>query len=87
MHQEQSELAGNSLFPLVDNYSSLIKRHDLIPEVNAYVGFHDKTLRDNFNVKLKAFIEANRQNKIIEKYIGTISSRIFALNAQYHSAT
>ena len=87
MHQEQSELAGNSLFPLVDNYSSLIKRHDLIPEVNAYVGFHDKTLRDNFNVKLKAFIEANRQNKIIEKYIGTISSRIFALNAQYRSAT
>jgi ABC-type amino acid transport substrate-binding protein len=83
MYQEQSELAGNGLFPLIDNYSSLIQRHDLIPEVSAYVGFNNKALRNKFNIKLKQFIDNNRQNKIIEKYIGTISSRIFALRTHY----
>jgi ABC-type amino acid transport substrate-binding protein len=87
MYQEQSELAGNGLFPLIDNYSSLIKRHDLIPEVNAYVGFNNKLLRNEFNHKLKQFIDNNRQNKIIEKYIGTISSRILALNSQHQSTS
>jgi ABC-type amino acid transport substrate-binding protein len=80
MYQEQSELAGNGLFPLVDNYSSLIKRHDLIPQVSAYTGFNNEALRNEFNIHLKQFIKNDRHNKIIEKYIGTISSRIFVLN-------
>lgn len=80
MYQEQSALAGNEPFPLIDNYSSLIKRHDLIPQVNAYVGFNDKILRNQFNLQLQKFIKNNRHNQIIEKYIGTISSRIFAFN-------
>lgn len=81
MYQEQSSLAGKELFPLIDNYSSLIQRHDIIPQVNAYVGFNNKQLRNQFNLQLKKFIADNRHNKIIEKYIGTISSRIFALNS------
>lgn len=81
MHQEQSELANNELFPLVDNYSSLIKRHDLIPQVNAYVGFNNEELRNQFNRKLAQFIKSRRHDKVIEKYIGTISSRIFVLNS------
>ncbi|WP_085297614.1 substrate-binding periplasmic protein [Cognaticolwellia mytili] len=87
MYQEQSELAGNGLFPLIDNYSSMIKRHDLIPEVNAYVGFNDEILRNEFNIQLKKFIGNNRQNRIIEKYIGTISTRIFALSTRYKSSS
>ncbi len=82
MYQEQSALAGTELFPLIDNYSSLVQRHDIIPQVNAYAGFNDKTLRDQFNLALKQFISNNRHNQIIEKYIGTISSRIFALHSQ-----
>lgn len=81
MYQEQSSLAGKELFPLIDNYSSLIQRHDIIPQVNAYVGFNDEQLRNQFNLQLEKFIADNRHNKIIEKYIGTISSRIFALNS------
>lgn len=82
MYQEQSELASTELFPIVDNYSSLVMRHDLIPQVNAYVGFNNETLRNQFNINLKQFLNDNRHNKIIEKYIGTISSRIFVLNSK-----
>jgi ABC-type amino acid transport substrate-binding protein len=87
MYQEKSENTSNDLFSLIDNYSSLIQRHDLIPQVNAYVGFNNKTLRDQFNSQLKTFIENKRHDKIIEKYIGTISSRIFALSAKLKTVT
>ncbi len=87
MYQEQSELNGKPLFPFVDNYSSLIKRHDLIAEVDAYVGFNDELLRDQFNTRLKQFIEHKRDKEIIEKYIGTINSRILVLNSQHQSTS
>ena len=83
MYQEQSEdrhQQGDS--PLIDSYASLIQRHDLIPKVNAYVGFNDPNLRDKFNQQLRQFILDNRQEKIVEKYIGTITSRIFVFNVE-----
>ncbi len=46
----------------------------LLPEVKAYAGFNDKKLRDAFNKQLSIFKKANKDQTIIESYIGSIDS-------------
>ena len=46
----------------------------LIPEVKAYAGFNDKTLRDKFNQQLSIFQQAKNDQRIIEYYIGPVDS-------------
>jgi len=46
----------------------------LVPEVNAYAGFKDKTLRDKFNQQLSIFKQAKYDQKIVEYYIGPVES-------------
>lgn len=72
MYQEQS---SDTRFSSVDNFATLINQHDVINKVNAYIGFNNPNLRDKFNSQLQQFILNNRQQQIIEKYIGTINSR------------
>jgi len=44
----------------------------LIPEVKAYAGFNDKTLRDKFNKHLSIFQQAENDQRIVEYYIGQV---------------
>lgn len=44
----------------------------LVPEVNAYAGFNNKTLRDKFNQQLSIFKGDKLDQEIIEYYIGPI---------------
>lgn len=84
-YQEQNEMVNKMLFPLIDNYSPLVKTHDLIPQVNAYAGFNNKTLRDQFDKTLEKFIQNNKHKDIIEKYIGIINSKVIHQSSSVHS--
>ncbi len=55
------------------NVSSKVLNFALIPPVDAYVGFHNAKLRDEFNHALAAFLADKRDQTIIEKYIGAQS--------------
>ena len=61
---------------MLDNSSLLfndiasINAHQLMPKVNAHVGFNDKLLRDRFNFYLALFIKSKSDVKVIHKYIG-----------------
>lgn len=46
-----------------------IERFALIPEVSAYVGFHDKSLRDKFNKQLLLYKSQAKDKAVINKYI------------------
>ena len=46
-----------------------IQDHFLIPEVNAYVGFRDAVLRDEFNQALSVFVANKHHEVIVEKYL------------------
>jgi ABC-type amino acid transport substrate-binding protein len=80
--QEEVEQINDHTIMLNDNYTALIKRHDIMPRVEAYVGFNDVTLRNKFNQKLKMFLENKRHERIIEKYIGIVNSKILVLKKQ-----
>lgn len=51
---------------------SQINSHDLIPQVNAHVGFNDQKLRDDFNQALREYKAQNKHQYVIQKYIGEI---------------
>jgi ABC-type amino acid transport substrate-binding protein len=53
-----------------------IAEFSLFPEVKAYVGFHDQKLRNDFNNQLHIYKSQNKDNKVIEKYIGQIESQL-----------
>jgi len=50
--------------------TSVFIEHNLIPQVPASIGFHDKNLRENFNKELSLFYHSKAYFKIIERYIG-----------------
>ena len=50
--------------------TSVFKIHSVIPPVKASVGFHNKTIRDQFNQKLSEFLHQKKDIRIIEKHIG-----------------
>ncbi|MBU2970451.1 transporter substrate-binding domain-containing protein [Pseudoalteromonas sp. C2R02] len=50
--------------------TSIFTEHNLIPQVPASIGFHDKNLRENFNKELSFFYHSKAYFKIIERYIG-----------------
>ncbi len=52
-----------------------IETFNLIPEVNAHVGFNNRKIRDQFNRHLEQFKAQNKDSMIIEKYIGTINKK------------
>lgn len=49
---------------------SVFEAHSVIPPVKASVGFHDKELRNRFNIKLAKYLFDKRDIAVIEKYIG-----------------
>lgn len=61
-------------------HKALVEGHGLIPRVPAYAAFHDKSLRDAFNKQLKVFQLTNRQEEIIQRYIGTNLSEAVTQN-------
>jgi len=48
-----------------------INEFSLFPEVNAHVAFNDKKLRNIFNEKLSLYKRQNKEQAVIDKYIGT----------------
>lgn len=76
MYQENYSPEANLDYALIDDYASLVQRHDIIAPANVHVGFNNADLRDKFNQQLKLAVKDELHNQIIEKYIGTISSRI-----------
>ncbi|REL35399.1 substrate-binding periplasmic protein [Thalassotalea euphylliae] len=46
-----------------------IQEHYAIPEVNAYAGFRDPQLRDEFNRELASYIANNKREAVIAKYL------------------
>lgn len=49
--------------------TSIFTEHNLIPQVPASIGFHDKNLRESFNKELSPFYHSKEYFKIIERYI------------------
>lgn len=47
-----------------------IRSFSLIPPVSAHVGFHDKKLRDEFNVHLAKYLKQQKHLAVIKRYIG-----------------
>lgn len=56
--------------------ASTIEKHELIPQVNAHVGFNDKKLRDDFNLALKGYLAEHKEQKVIESYIGILNAKL-----------
>lgn len=50
--------------------TSIFTEHNLIPQVPASIGFHDKKLRADFNIALAGFYNSKAYFEIIERYIG-----------------
>lgn len=55
----------------IDDYNrQLVVSSAIIPEVNAYAGFHDPAVRDAFNRALLEYQAESRDLEVIESYIG-----------------